>query len=129
VLRTETTLENILVWLELGQANPEFQLLTGDETEAAIIFYLFLSALPILLKFPFICFLGRAIAEAVSVLLLTSASRVRARVWQVGFGMDKVASGQIFSEFFGFPCPNSSFYQLLHHHNHPGQTRRGLATS
>jgi hypothetical protein len=27
--------------------------------------------------------------------------------------MDKVALGQVFSEYFGFPC-QSSFHQLLH---------------
>jgi hypothetical protein len=73
--------------------------------------------------------LGRAIAEAFSRWLSTSAARVRARVLQVGFVVDKVASGQVFSEYFGFPCQNRSFHQLLHHHSHPGQTRRGLATS
>jgi hypothetical protein len=29
---------------------------------------------------------------------------------QVGFVVDKVALGQVFSEYFGFPC------QLLHNH-------------
>jgi hypothetical protein len=48
--------------------------------------------------------IGRAIAEAVS---------------QVRFVVDKVASGQVFSEYFGFPC--HSFHQILHPHNHPGQ--------
>jgi hypothetical protein len=48
--------------------------------------------------------LGRAIAEAVSRWLPTAAARVRARVWQVGFVVDRVASGQVFSEYFGFPC-------------------------
>jgi hypothetical protein len=47
---------------------------------------------------------GRAIAEAVSRWLPTAATRVRARVWQVGFVVDKMASGQVFSEYFGFPC-------------------------
>jgi hypothetical protein len=28
--------------------------------------------------------------------------------------VDKVALGQVFSEYFGFPC-QSSFHQLLHH--------------
>jgi hypothetical protein len=28
------------------------------------------------------------------------------------------ALGQVFSEYFGFPC--QSFHQFLHHHNHPG---------
>jgi hypothetical protein len=45
--------------------------------------------------------LGRAIAEAVSHWLPTAATRVRARVWQVGFVVDKVTSGQVFSEYFG----------------------------
>jgi hypothetical protein len=31
----------------------------------------------------------------------------------VGFVVDKVALGQVFSEYFGFPC-KSSFHQLLH---------------
>jgi hypothetical protein len=74
--------------------------------------------------------LGRAIAEAVSRWLPTAAARVRARVWQVGFLVDKLASGQVFSEYFGSPCQNRSFHQLHHHHhNHPGQARRGLARS
>jgi hypothetical protein len=61
--------------------------------------------------------MGRAIAEAVSRWLPTAAARVRARVWQVRFAVDKMASGQIFSEYFGFPCQNHSFHQLLHHHH------------
>jgi hypothetical protein len=70
-----------------------------------------------------------AVAEAVSRWLPTAAARVRARVWQVGFVVDKVASWQVFSEYFGFPCQNRLFHQLLQPLNHPGQTRRGLATS
>jgi hypothetical protein len=31
--------------------------------------------------------------------------------------MDKVVLGQLFSEYFGFPC-QSSFHQLLHIHPH-----------
>jgi hypothetical protein len=63
--------------------------------------------------------MGRAIAEAVSRWLPTAAARVRARFWQVGFVVDKVASGQVFSEYFGFPCqkplipPNSPSSQSL----------------
>jgi hypothetical protein len=34
----------------------------------------------------------------------------------VGFVVDKVALGQGFSEYFGFPC-HSSFHQLLHNHH------------
>jgi hypothetical protein len=36
----------------------------------------------------------------------------------VVFVVDKVALGQVFSEYFGFPF--QSFYKFLHHHNHPG---------
>jgi hypothetical protein len=35
----------------------------------------------------------------------------------VKFVLDKVALGQVFSEYFGFPC-QSSFHWLLHNH-HP----------
>jgi hypothetical protein len=38
----------------------------------------------------------------------------------VGFVVDNVALGQVFSEYFGFSC-QSSFQQILHHHNHVGQ--------
>jgi hypothetical protein len=38
----------------------------------------------------------------------------------VGFVVDKVALGQVFSEYFGFLC-QSSFHRLLHtHHLSPG---------
>jgi hypothetical protein len=47
-----------------------------------------------------LCLCGRAIAEAVSRWLPTAV----ARVWQVGFMVDEVASGQIFSEYFGSPA-------------------------
>jgi hypothetical protein len=63
--------------------------------------------------------LGRSIAQAVSRWLPTAAARVRARVWQVKFVMEKVALEQVFSEYFGFPC-QSSFHKILHYHNHPG---------
>jgi hypothetical protein len=33
----------------------------------------------------------------------------------VEFVVDKLALGQVFSEYFGFPC-QSSFQQLLHNH-------------
>jgi hypothetical protein len=35
----------------------------------------------------------------------------------VGFVVDKVALGQVFSEYFGFPC-QFTFYRLLHNHHH-----------
>jgi hypothetical protein len=60
------------------------------------------------------------IAEAVSRWLPIAATLVRARVWQVGFVVDKVASEQVFSEYFGFPSENRSFHQLLHQQNHSG---------
>jgi hypothetical protein len=41
---------------------------------------------------------------------------------QVGFVVDKEALGQVFSEYFGFPCQSSSD-KILHHHNHPGQVQ------
>jgi hypothetical protein len=40
----------------------------------------------------------------------------------MGFVVDKVVLGQVFSEYFGFPC-QSSFHQILHPHNHPEQVQ------
>jgi hypothetical protein len=34
----------------------------------------------------------------------------------VGFGVDKVALGQVFPEYLGFPC-QFSFHRLLHTHH------------
>jgi hypothetical protein len=45
---------------------------------------------------------GRAIAEAVSRWLPTAAAQVQSRVWSSGICGDKVAPGQVFSEYFGF---------------------------
>jgi hypothetical protein len=39
-------------------------------------------------------------------------------VWQMEFVVDKVTSGQVFSEYLGFPCQIRSFHQLLHNHHH-----------
>jgi hypothetical protein len=50
---TETTQENIQEWLQLDEGDPGFQFLTEEEIVAVIYFYLFQSALPILLIFPF----------------------------------------------------------------------------
>jgi hypothetical protein len=36
----------------------------------------------------------------------------------MGFVVDKVALGQVFSGYFGFPY-QSSFHQFLHNHHHP----------
>jgi hypothetical protein len=71
-------------------------------------------------------YLGNAIAEAVSRWLPTATARARARIWQMEFVVDKVASVQVFSEYFGFPCQNRLFHQLHHHHNHPGQLAEAL---
>jgi hypothetical protein len=38
------------------------------------------------------------------------------RSGHVGFVLDKVVLGQVFSEYFGFPC-QSSFHRLLHTHH------------
>jgi hypothetical protein len=72
----------------------------------------------------------RAITQAVGRWLPTAAARIRVRVLQVEFVVDKVALGQVFSEYFGFPC-ESSFHQILlhhhhhhhHHHSHPEQVQ------
>jgi hypothetical protein len=61
--------------------------------------------------------LGRAIAQAVSLWLPTAAARVRARSGHVGFVVDKTAREQVFSEYFGLPC-KLSFHQILHPHSH-----------
>jgi hypothetical protein len=37
----------------------------------------------------------------------------------MGFMVDKMALGQIFSKYFGFPC-QSSFHQMFHIHLSPG---------
>jgi hypothetical protein len=47
-------------------------------------------------------------AQAVSRRPLTAAAWVRAQVNPVGFVVDKVALGEVFSEFFGFPCQHHS---------------------
>jgi hypothetical protein len=39
------------------------------------------------------------------------------RSCHAGFVVDKVALGQVFSEYFGFPC-KFSFHRLLHTHHH-----------
>jgi hypothetical protein len=42
--------------------------------------------------------------------------------------MHKVALGRVFVEYFGFPC-QSSFHQILHHHNHLGQATIGQSVA
>jgi hypothetical protein len=60
---------------------------------------------------------GRAIAQAVSRRLPTAEARVRSQSGHVGFVADKVALGQVFSEYFGFSC-QFLFHRLLHIHHH-----------
>jgi hypothetical protein len=64
--------------------------------------------------------LGRAIAQAVSRWLSTAIARVRARVWQVLFVVDKMALGRFSPSTSVSPANHISFHQLLHRHNHPG---------
>jgi hypothetical protein len=52
-------------------------------------------------------------------------SYLKPRGWQMGYVVDKVASGQVFSEYFGFPCQNHSFHQL-HHHHHNSKIKRKI---
>jgi hypothetical protein len=52
---TETTQENVQDWLQLHEGDPGFQLVIEQEIAAVIFFiYLFSSAPPILLNFPFV---------------------------------------------------------------------------
>jgi hypothetical protein len=41
--------------------------------------------------------------------------------------MDKVTLGQVFSEYFGFPC-QFSFHRLLHAHHHHHHLSSGAST-
>jgi hypothetical protein len=63
--------------------------------------------------------MGRAVAKGVSRWLPNAAARVLVLAEHMGFVVDKAALGQVFFQYFGFPC-QSSFHQFLHHHNHPG---------
>jgi hypothetical protein len=66
--------------------------------------------------------MGRAIAQAVSRWLPTAAARFKPGSGLVGFVLDKVALGQVFSQYFDFLC-QSSFHQILHDHNRPGHVQ------
>jgi hypothetical protein len=59
---------------------------------------------------------GRAIAQAVSRRLPTAAARVLSQVRSCGICGRQSGTGQVFSEYFGFPC-QFSFHRLLHTHN------------
>jgi hypothetical protein len=62
--------------------------------------------------------LGRAIAQAVSRWPLTAEARVRARVDPCGICGGQSGIGQVFSEYFGFPC-KYIIQPLLHIHLSP----------
>jgi hypothetical protein len=57
-------------------------------------------------------YVRRAIAQAVIRRLPTMAAEVEPRSGHVGFVVDRVALGQVFCEYFGFPC-QFSFHGLL----------------
>jgi hypothetical protein len=53
----------------------------------------------------------------------------------VGFVVGQSGAGQLFSEYFGFPCNRRSLHQLLHNHPHvssgkyiTGQCGRSVGT-
>jgi hypothetical protein len=69
-----------------------------------------------------VCVIDSAVAQAVSGWIPTAAARVRAQSGNAGFVVEKMTLGQVFSEYFGFPC-QSSFHQILYSHNHPGQVQ------
>jgi hypothetical protein len=62
-------------------------------------------------------FNGRAITQPVSRRIPTAAAWVRAHFSYVGFFVNKVPFGEVFFEYFGFPC-QFSFYRLLRIHHH-----------
>jgi hypothetical protein len=55
----------------------------------------------------------------VGIATTSVAVRVHIQAEHVGLVVNRVALGQVFSEYFGFPC-QSPFHQFLHHHNHLG---------
>jgi hypothetical protein len=63
---------------------------------------------------------GRAIAQAVSRWLPTAAARVRFRVWSSGNCGGQSGAGAGFLRVLRFSC-QTSFHQILHKNNHPGQ--------
>jgi hypothetical protein len=64
--------------------------------------------------------LGRAVAQRLDTGFPPRRSGF-AYGQHVGFVVDKAALGQVFYEYFGFPC--QSFYRFLHYHNHPRLTQ------
>jgi hypothetical protein len=60
-------------------------------------------------------FEGHAVTQAVSLRLPTAAARARATY--CGICAERSGIGQVFSEYFDFPC-QSLFHQMLHNHRH-----------
>jgi hypothetical protein len=48
--------------------------------------------------------------------------------YSISFVVETVSLGRVFSEYFGFPC-QSSFHQILHYYNHPGQATIGQSVA
>jgi hypothetical protein len=78
----------------------------------------------VILKFrPTAQVIGRKYNSKVRALKRLVAGYPPRRPWfkpgssHLGFIVDKVALGQVFSEYFGFPC-QFSFHQFLHIHSH-----------
>jgi hypothetical protein len=59
--------------------------------------------------------IGRAVVQAVSRRLPTAAAQVRSQVRSCGICGGQSVTGQVSSEYFGFPC-QFSFYQMFHNH-------------
>jgi hypothetical protein len=62
-------------------------------------------------------------------LLCSLLNQLKLDNWNIsgymGFVVGKVALGQVFSEYFGFPC-QSLFHHLLHYHHHHHHHHLGL---
>jgi hypothetical protein len=60
--------------------------------------------------------MGRSIAQAVGLRFPNAAARVKPRSGHMGFVVDKVALGQVFSEYCGFPC-QFEFHGFINNQN------------
>jgi hypothetical protein len=61
--------------------------------------------------------LRQNLAQTASRWLPTASTRFEPGSAHMEFMMDKVTLGQVFSEYYGFPC-QFSFHQLLHNHQY-----------
>jgi hypothetical protein len=69
--------------------------------------------------------LGRDLAQAVSRRPSTAAAPIRARVRSCWIVIDRVALGQVSSEYFGFPC-QFAIHLLIHNHYHHLSSEAGI---